>query len=42
MDEKKKKALEKQKIDNYNLKSAWNFVCIFDSIFKFIQKDLFN
>ena len=36
---KTKKNLEDQKFDNYKLKSVWNFVRVFDSIFKFIQKD---
>tara|TARA_B100001248_G_C27392960_1_gene463568 strand:- start:169 stop:1560 length:1392 start_codon:yes stop_codon:yes gene_type:complete len=36
---KTKKSLLEKKVDNYYLKSAWNFVCIFDSIFKFIQKE---
>ena len=36
---KTKKSLVEQKVDNYKLKSVWNFVRVFDSIFKFIQKD---
>ena len=39
MDEKNKKKFRRTKIDDYHLKSVWNFVCVFDSIFKFIQKD---
>ena len=34
-----KKKLAKKNIDEYHLKSIWNFVCVFDSIFKFIQSD---
>ena len=34
-----KKNLESKKGENLKLKEAWNFICTFDSIFKFIKKD---
>ncbi len=34
-----KKKLADRIVDDHYLRSVWNFVCVFDSIFKFIQKD---
>ena len=42
MDEKNKKNFDTKKVDEKDLKSAWNFVCVFDSIFKFVQKDFYR
>ena len=34
------KDFDSKKIENSRIRIAWNFTCIFDSIFKFIRKDL--
>ena len=42
MDEKNKKIFDIKKVEEKDLKSAWNFVCVFNSIFKFVQKDFYR
>ena len=39
---KTSKNLEQQKFNDSFLKSAWNFVCVFDSIFKMILKEPYH
>ena len=36
---KTKKIFDIKKVEEKDLKSAWNFVCVFNSIFKFVKKD---
>ena len=31
-----------KKLESLHIRAAWNFTCVFDSIFKFIRKDLHN
>ena len=37
-----KKDFGSKKLESLHIRAAWNFTCIFDSIFKFIRKDLHN
>ena len=37
-----KKNFYGKKNERYNVRAAWNFTCVFDSIFRFIKQDSFE
>ena len=39
---KKKKNFHSKNNERSNVRAAWNFICVFDSIFKFVKQDLFE